>query len=198
MKETKADRTKAFILEKVSPIFNAQGYAGTSLTDVLNATGLTKGSVYGNFVNKEDLAQKAFSYNLMRVFKPLQQATLKDKNAVKKLKAITNFYREYYQLMSELGGCPILNVVNDAKGVNNTLYADAIEAARILTTNLEEIIKLGIKQKRIRKKTDAKALATLIYSMLQGAIFMSYIEQNDAPLQVTCDAIDEIIQTKRK
>lgn len=41
----KAQRTRQFIVEKTAPIFNVKGYAGTSLADMTEATGLTKGSV---------------------------------------------------------------------------------------------------------------------------------------------------------
>ena len=40
---TKAEQTKAFIIERVAPIFNTKGYQGTSLADMTKATGLTKG-----------------------------------------------------------------------------------------------------------------------------------------------------------
>lgn len=45
----KSERTRQFIIEKVAPIFNRKGYAGTSLSDLTEATGLTKGAIYGNF-----------------------------------------------------------------------------------------------------------------------------------------------------
>ncbi|WP_144916166.1 TetR/AcrR family transcriptional regulator [Mucilaginibacter frigoritolerans] len=35
--------TRDFILQKVAPLFNKKGYAGTSLSDLTDATGLTKG-----------------------------------------------------------------------------------------------------------------------------------------------------------
>ncbi|MCB9188592.1 MAG: TetR/AcrR family transcriptional regulator [Flavobacteriales bacterium] len=198
MKETKADRTKAFILEKVSPIFNAQGFAGTSLTDVLNATELTKGSVYGNFENKEDLAQKAFSYNLMQVLKPLQEKIAEHSSSIKKLKAITDFYRTYYGVMMELGGCPILNVVTDAKKINEPLYNEAVGAAQIMISNLEEIIELGISQKKFKKKINSRELALVIYGMIQGAVFLSSVEQTTRPLQLMADQVDEVIKSNRK
>ena len=59
---TKAEKTAAFIIETVAPIFNKNGYAATSISDITNATGLTKGAIYGNFTNKEDLAIKCFNY----------------------------------------------------------------------------------------------------------------------------------------
>lgn len=198
MKETKADRTKAFILDKVSPIFNAKGYSATSLTDVLNATGLTKGSVYGNFENKEDLAQKAFNHNLVLVLKPLQDSIAKEKSATKKLKAFTDYYRNYYAVMSELGGCPLVNVTSDSKYVNEALYKDALNVVEALKNTLKEIIELGIKQKKFKKKTNAEELATLIYSMILGAVFLSSVQLNDQPLQITTNAIEDMIKANRK
>ena len=60
---TKAERTRNFIIEKTAEIFNRKGYAGTSMSDITEATGLTKGSIYGNFENKEDVALAVFEYN---------------------------------------------------------------------------------------------------------------------------------------
>lgn len=198
MKETKADRTKAYILEKVSPIFNAKGFAGTSLTDVLNATGLTKGSIYGNFSSKEDLAHKAFSFNLMQVLKPMQEKIGEQSNALKKIKAITDFYRSYYELMQLLGGCPILNVVTDTRLINESLYLEAVGAVNTLKSNLEEIIELGIAQKKLKKKVNAKELSTVIYGMIQGAIFLSSVEQSNRALLLMADQVDELMMLHKK
>ena len=57
---SKSSRTKQFIIEKTAPVFNAKGYAGTSINDLMIATGLTKGNIYGNFENKDEVALAAF------------------------------------------------------------------------------------------------------------------------------------------
>ena len=64
---SKADRTKQYIIEKTACIFNTKGYAGTSINDLIAATGLTKGSIYGNFENKDQVALAAFDYNFERL-----------------------------------------------------------------------------------------------------------------------------------
>jgi AcrR family transcriptional regulator len=64
---TKAAKTSRYIIERTAPIFNRNGYTGTSLSDITKATGLTKGAIYGNFKNKEELALEAFNY----IIKPL-------------------------------------------------------------------------------------------------------------------------------
>ncbi len=62
----KAERTRHFIIEKAAPIFNTKGYAGTSLSDMTEATGLTKGSIYGNFADKDEVALACFEHILIK------------------------------------------------------------------------------------------------------------------------------------
>src|SRR6185436_8961099 len=71
---SKAQRTRQFIVEQTAPIFNVKGYAGTSVSDMTAATGLTKGSVYGNFADKEEVALAAFEHNWSRVRTALRSA----------------------------------------------------------------------------------------------------------------------------
>ena len=70
---SKAERTRQFIIETTASLFNTKGYEGTSLSDLTTATGLTKGSIYGNFENKEEVALAAFDHNLSKVWGIIQQ-----------------------------------------------------------------------------------------------------------------------------
>ena len=57
-----AEKTRQFIIESTAEIFNKKGYAGTSLAHISEATGLTKGSIYGNFANKYEVAKEVFLF----------------------------------------------------------------------------------------------------------------------------------------
>jgi len=59
---TKGERTKAHIVATAAPIFNERGFVGTSLNDILAATGLEKGGIYRHFESKDELAVAAFDY----------------------------------------------------------------------------------------------------------------------------------------
>ena len=63
----KAEETRRFIIEKVAPIFNMHGYEGTSLSQLIEAIGLTKGALYGNFKNKDEIALAALEYNISKI-----------------------------------------------------------------------------------------------------------------------------------
>ena len=47
------------VLEKAMQIFWSQGFAGTSIQDLVKATGLNRGSLYGAFQDKENLYAEA-------------------------------------------------------------------------------------------------------------------------------------------
>ncbi|MCP9748240.1 TetR/AcrR family transcriptional regulator, partial [Lacihabitans sp. CS3-21] len=81
---TKSDITRQTIIEKSAPIFNTKGYSATSMSDILAATGLTKGGVYGNFESKDQIAIEAFEHSISKLqealrFKIKKENTAKDK-----------------------------------------------------------------------------------------------------------------------
>jgi TetR/AcrR family transcriptional repressor of nem operon len=59
---TKGEQTRKKIVETAAPIFNQHGYKGSSLNDLIEATGLNKGGIYRHFSTKEGLAAEAFDY----------------------------------------------------------------------------------------------------------------------------------------
>ena len=190
---TKSDETKAYILEKVAPIFNSKGYVGTSLSDLTEATGLTKGAIYCNFKNKEDLAVKAFKYNVKMVLAPIAIELAKHENAIDKLYAVTNFYRSYYPIAKERGGCPILNVGVDTNSVNPLLFKTVKEVSKRTMQSITDIIRLGISKKEIKADINVDEIASNIYCIIEGAIFMSFMNKEPKYMDNICDHIDQHI-----
>jgi len=56
-REEKKAQTRERLIEAAARVFAEKGFATTSLDEVADAAGLTKGAVYSNFENKEDLVQ---------------------------------------------------------------------------------------------------------------------------------------------
>ena len=194
----KKEDTTAYILAKVAPIFNRQGYIGTSLRDITEVTGLTKGAIYGNFENKADLAVKSFRLSVDLLISPMIEIAFKEKNSIKRLYAITHYYRDFYDLCRPHGGCPILNASVDAKFNNREVFNAAQDVSDRLVRNLTVIINKGIKKKEIKKKVDAYSYAKIIFSMIEGGIFMASIHKDKEYLTNILDQVDKIIKKKLK
>lgn len=188
--------TSEYIIRTVSPVFNKKGYAGTSLSDLSKATGLTKGAIYGNFKNKEELAVQVFKYNIRLVLSDLTSMINNAKRPIDKLYAITNFYRGYYDHTKQSGGCPILNVGSDTKYTNPVLFRLVKVLSRKLEKDIEGLILDGIKAGEFNKEMDIKKMARNLYSMIEGSMFMATIHDDRTYLNNMMDHVDEIIKEK--
>jgi TetR/AcrR family transcriptional regulator, transcriptional repressor for nem operon len=178
---TKGEQTKRKIVEAAAPIFNKQGYAGSSLNDLMEATGLKKGGIYRHFSTKEELAAEAFDYTWESVWNARLLHVDEKATGIEKLKQlIANFV----ELRSPVaGGCPILNTATDADDGNPLLRARATKALRSWLSRLQVIVEQAQKRGETRSGIDPKAVATLIVASLEGALMMSRLQRNDEALR---------------
>jgi AcrR family transcriptional regulator len=70
---TKRERTRKTLVAAAAALFQARGIDAVSLDEVAAHAGLTKGAIYGNFENKEDLVY-AIAVDLGRRPKPIFNA----------------------------------------------------------------------------------------------------------------------------
>ena len=193
---SKSKLTSKYIIETVAPIFNKKGYAATSMSDITNATNLTKGAIYGNFKNKEALAIAAFHKNVNDLLKRVALHQEQSKSPLQKLYLITDFYRTYYDFSRELGGCPILNIGVDANNQNTTLLIEVRNVINKTQHHIAKLVDWGIEAGEIKQTIDSKKFAKQLYARIQGAIFMTYTMDDSKYLQLTMDELDSFIKTE--
>ena len=195
---TKAERTTAYIIETVAPIFNKHGYVGTSMSDLTDATGLTKGAIYGNFENKEALALAAFQYNSTKLLDALDACLDTGDNALKKLTSLTDFYRHYDEFTRDLGGCPVLNVGVDANHNNRLLSGAAREIVKTIEGKIALVLETGVRNNEIRLPVTPLQFAKQMYTMIQGAVAMATITADRKYLINTIAYLEVLIATEIK
>lgn len=172
---TKAERTKQFIIEKTAPIFNKNGYAGTSINDLTEATGLTKGSIYGNFENKDAVALAAFDYNHSQVVAAIMSRIKERPHAVDKLKAYIAVFGELYTLPVLEFGCPILNTAIESDDTHVALRGKAKGAIDKWYANVESIIKKGQENKEIKKSVNGREFAGAFIALIEGGVMLAKV-----------------------
>ena len=195
---TKAEKTSQFIIAKTAVIFNRNGYTGTSLSDITEATGLTKGAIYGNFANKEELALAAFNHTVKYQMDEIKEIVRTIESPLAKLFAITNFHRNYYDKLVEYGGCPIVNVGVDANHTNPALFARVKYVIDRIQGYLTAIIEDGIFKSEIKDDINAMKYGIRIYSLIQGAVFTAMMSRDEQSLIDMMNHVDHMIQTELK
>jgi len=178
---TKGEQTRRKIVEAAAPIFNQQGYEGSSLNDLMEATGLKKGGIYRHFANKEELAAEAFDYTWDAAWNARLLQVDEKENGIQKLKQLIANFVEYRSPVA--GGCPILNTAIDADDGNPVLRARVEKALRTWLRRIMSIVKQAQEKGETRPSVDAKSVATIIVAMLEGALMMSRLQRNEEALR---------------
>ena len=191
---SKADRTRQFIIEKTAPVFNAKGFAGTSLTDIIEATGLTKGSIYGNFENKDEVALAAFDHNFGTVVAHIRGEMSGRTNVIDKLMVYPETYRNFLWLPFLKAGCPILNTSTEADDTHPMLKAKAADALKFWKTSLERLLTSGMETQEIRADINVPGFAAVLMSLIEGAIMQAKVTGKTTELNATMDFLENMIR----
>lgn len=189
----KSEKTREFILSCCAPVFNQKGFVGTSLSDLENATGLTKGCIYGLFNSKEGLAVECFEYARALVHERMDCEAGKKDNAIEKLQAIFDMYRTFPEFWPIKGGCPILNTSIEADDTNPLLQEKVVRALEIWRRFFSSIITKGIRNGEIKSNANPHVVSTLFIALLEGATMMSKAYNDSSSLGIVLDKIDEMI-----
>jgi Transcriptional regulator len=173
------EATKELILKKSGILFNTHGYKATSISDITNATGLTKGAVYSHFKSKDALELESLTHLSSIMFEKMRTQVQQQTTAGNKLRAIFTFFESYIDNPPLKGGCPLLNSAIEADDAHPILRKGAL---RILSALRESIVKMlanGIRYNQIKPDVDKEFYATLIIASLEGAIMMGKLAGND-------------------
>ena len=192
---TKAEKTRNYIVEKTAPIFNMKGYAGTSLNDITVATGLTKGSIYGNFSNKDEVALAAFDYNLNNNVSKIE-AEMSNQVSIKgKLLVYVSIYQTFIVGAVSQGGCPILNTAIDADDTHPALREKALKAVLSWKNRIIKLVEEGISNQEIKAENNPEQIALTVIAMIEGGIMISRLTNKLDNWNLIMDSLKKYINS---
>ncbi|MEL6539118.1 MAG: TetR/AcrR family transcriptional regulator, partial [Bacteroidota bacterium] len=165
------------------PLFNTKGYTATSISDITNATGITKGAIYGNFQNKDEVVLAAFEHAVNVVLDQLRPRIKAQSTAPAKLKAIVDYYEEYVLDPPIPGGCPILNTSIEADDNHPHLRMRVVRSIALLKDSFKKMLHRGRLEGQLTQDFDVDQWATFFYATIEGAIMMSRVEGDKGSYQ---------------
>lgn len=194
---TKAERTRRKIIEQSAELFNRKGYAGTSVKDIIQETGISKGGLYGHFSGgKEQIAIAAFQHAVDVVYETIGRRTHVIESSIDKLKAVVYYYRENIFTPPVEGGCPIQNTVVDVQENNPALKKEVVEALNDWQARIEHTLNKGIESGEIREDINKFEFAVDFIGTIEGGILMArahddekYFDVMAKPLLARIDAL---------
>jgi AcrR family transcriptional regulator len=196
---SKGIQTRQNIITKALQLFCVKGYYNTSINDILEATGLTKGGLYGHFVSKEDLWYAVYdeAMGIWRevVFRgvhssadPLERIQILIENDLK-TKLGTHVFEGrcfFHSMLVELSGQSDTMSVHLMKGFN--------QLAGLLCTWLKQAEQQGL----VKMNLDYKEIANYIIISLNGAAALYAPGRDPSILDHTASQLHFYIQQLKK
>lgn len=192
----KGELTRRRIVALAAPVFNRKGLAGTSVTDLMEATGLEKGGIYRHFESKQALAEDAFDYAWKIAVETRLEGTAAIANTVDRLKQIVMNFSERREGLVP-GGCPLMNTAIETDDGEPRMRAKASRALNGWLRRMRSVIEEGQRRGEIRVDVDAAELATLIVSTLEGGLMLSRLKKSRTPMTLTCRHLAQHIESLR-
>ncbi len=180
---SKAQATKAHIIEQAATLFNQQGYAGASMSDLMRVTGLQKGGIYNHFRSKDELALGAFTFAVERIQQQFRGALWGKRHAVDRLMAILDVYDHFLSDPPVQGGCPILNTAVESDDTHPALREQAQLAMDSWRSLIERIVAKGIARGELQPTADGQTAATILIATIEGGIMLSKLYDDPAHLE---------------
>ncbi|HEU0016021.1 MAG TPA: TetR/AcrR family transcriptional regulator [Longimicrobium sp.] len=166
-------KTREHIIRQAAALFNRQGFAGASMSDIMAATGLQKGGIYRHFQSKEALAAEAFDYAVGVMAGRFTDALQGRTGALDRLNAVIDVFERIPTDPPVPGGCPVLNAAVETDDGNPLIRDRARAAVDGLRRLVHSEVSRGIETGEVRADVDAEELASVMICTLEGAVAVS-------------------------
>ena len=195
----KGTQTRQNIIAKALQLFCVKGYYNTSINDILEATGLTKGGLYGHFASKEDLWYAVYDEALAIWRKVVFQGIQSGSDPLERIQTLIK-----NDLKAKLGnhifggGCFFHSMLVELSGqsaaMSNYLMQGFSQLAGLICAWLEQAEQQGL----LKENLDFNEIANYIIISLNGAAALYAPSRDPAILDQTVSQLHFYIEQLKK
>ena len=176
--------TRARIVDAAASLVYERGIAGTSLDEVMAATGTSKSQLYHYFADKDALIGEVIRAQLGRIIAAQEAAGLHEVSTWEGLHRWCDHFVTATRATHGAGGCPLGSLVGEV--------ADQSEPARRVLAQCfaewQSYLSEGFKAMRdngeLAAQTNPDELALTVISALQGGLLMAQATRSARPLEL--------------
>ena len=177
----RAQSTGDVIVDVANDLVHTQGYNKTSIADIANQIGITKGNLQYHFRSKEDLLHAVIDLRMAQMKEVLKRFEKEENGPMAKLKRIVKMVSGEEQGLSNYG-CTIGSINVELGKGQRPLQKKSLQ----MFEQLREFIEAAFIE---LDSENAQTLSMHMLSMIQGAALMSYVYRDGELLQRECSLI---------
>ena len=166
---TKGDLTRQNIINHSMQLFSVKGYFNTSIADILKATSLTKGGLYGHFRSKEDIWYAVYD-ECVKIWKSIVFNGVRNiPDPLERIeRVVENTMKHYLGADLFAGGCFLLNSLVELSGQSSTMSNRVLEGFKSFSELLRLWLKEAEQKGMLRDGLNHGAIANFILISLNG------------------------------
>jgi TetR/AcrR family transcriptional regulator, transcriptional repressor for nem operon len=184
----KAEKTRQLIVEQAALIFNEKGIAGTSIDDILKASQVAKGCLYGHFESKEDLSHASIDYLLGKMTERRNNALRKHSSAKDKLFAFMDLNKNPLNSFFK-GGCPIVNFSTETDDTNPIVKKKVRTMLISAIAEFTELLSNGITNDEFSDKLVPEEFVIKMFMSIEGANALCRVLNSVKPMQTVINSL---------
>lgn len=171
-----------------------RGFVATSVNDVLEATGVTKGALYHYFPTKDDLGLAALECAAAQFMEFLDGA-IAGPTGLDGLDGFLQAALDKHRGRAFVGGCPFGNTALEMAD-GDPRFAEAVSAVfDAWVLKLQRAIEDGQQAGQIRDDLAADKLARLVVATVEGGIMLSRLKKEEGPMRDCLDSLRALLIT---
>lgn len=169
------------VLGAMMSVFWEKGFEGASLADLLNATGLQKGSLYKAFHSKQEMFQQALTHYVSAIHAETKQVVEAAGSPLAGIEAMLKKVAvDACGKRNGHRGCLAIKSMMDRTSHDAEVVEILKAAIASAEKGLAELIEAGQAAGEIRNDLSAKALAEALYCLTSGMLATSSIATTKA------------------
>jgi TetR/AcrR family transcriptional repressor of nem operon len=174
---TKGAATRERILETSEALVLSQGYAGTSIDDILAATGLTKGAFFHHFADKAELGRAIVERYAARDFALFEEWSQRaDRLSDDPLERTLIFLRLFEEFLDGLAeppiGCVFASYTYEAGKFGPEMRAYIQDRLKLWQALYQAKFSALLAARKAARPTSAEALAEMIVALIEGGFVL--------------------------
>jgi TetR/AcrR family transcriptional repressor of nem operon len=191
-------RPKSFepetVLDQVAETFWAHGYAGTSITDLEEATGLGRQSLYGEFGDKHQLFLRALDRYGRRAPAGIELARQAAPTGLGAIRAYLQNMVVFVTPKGERNGCLILNTILEFGGRDAEVQQRCGRNTKTMREGFASMLEQAKVDGEVRADLDVGSAASLLTSQAYGLSVLAKDGAARAELRKAVDTLLEQLQ----
>lgn len=163
---------KIIIIEKAVELFAEKGFSATSIQDITDACGISKGSFYLSFKSKDNLLLDIFQYFSNKITVRMAEMNGMNFEAEERME---HFYRIYFEEISRYSDFILMQMREQTKPINDDLLELIKDLRRRSYTHQSEVL-ITVYGEKVKKHLPD--LHVLLSGILSGYIEMIILNKD--------------------